>query len=65
MNSFMLLTQLQAMAVLPPLLYSAVKLLSHMNACSCGGCDFSEFDCMCAEKCYLILVEPVEGRLGG
>lgn len=35
-----------------------------MNACSCGGCDFSEFDCMYGEKCYLILVEPVEGKLG-
>lgn len=45
-------------------LYSVVKLLSHMNACSCGGCDFSEFDCMFGEKCYLILVEPVEGKLG-
>lgn len=64
MNSFILLTQLQAVHLSPPLLYSVVKLLSHMNACSCGGCDFSEFDCMYGEKCYLILVEPVEGKLG-
>lgn len=45
-------------------LHSAIKLLSLTSACIHGGCDFSVFDCLCREQCYLILMEPDEGKEG-
>lgn len=44
------------------MLHSAITWLNLTIACNHGGCDFSVVDCMCGEKHYLILMEPVEGE---